>query len=589
MNPRLLARPLFVAAALFLGLGSLLTDLRALTSAELHARMGRGINYGQYYDNQGLRHDKNRPAIPLAHFQAIRAAGFSHVRLPVTWGYRMYFPNDSTGAIGIKADFINSVKASVDNAIDAGLVVIVDSHHERWFQYYWAAKGDVSDIKLRESLTEPHSGGKPWDYVVTPRASGGRKASEIYRAIYTKLAQTFRDAKYDVVILEGLNEPRKQVEDKDGSGALIDAFPLNSTGHGRVNEVNRMLFETVQNAYVSGYGDRRTFMMSVNDMNNAYSFRHLTMPSYGGWSASARRNLLMVTLHYYHSMPWTHDTTPHQNTWGSAQDYADVIARLNLIDSSVPTNFDQTSSPLVGVPVNIGEFGVAHRQRTTRNSDDVLEWYRAVSAGALERNLSATVWCDNGWFRVFNQTDGNFTHPGEPDYVNEIWKQVTLFENRWRLVSKASSSNRLAVDSVADFTKWYLRTAAAGDAQTFTLEVDPYARLSGNNRLKYFALRNENGGANGRYIDLANNSSTSGTQVQSGTLPLDTVLDHYVFLGFEDGTGSFRLVTPLNQQEFPETSAGDMVVAAPNGVNAIVVLNARGANNNQRWVLEKAP
>ncbi len=593
MNIRLLSRSRTVAALLLAGLGAFVAKLDAWTSHQLHDMMGRGINYGQYYDNQGQRHNSTLGAIPLEHFEAIRAAGFSHVRLPVTWGYRMYFPSGSSGSPAVKSAFLASVKASVDNALDAGLVVILNSHHERWFQYYWAAKGDQQDIRLRESGTEPHSGSKPWDYVPTARASGGRKASEIYQALYAQLAQTFNTPKYDKLIFEGLNEPRKQVEDKDGSGGLIDAFPLNQTGHGRVNTVNAMLFAVVQDNYQTSHGARRTYLMTVNDMNNAYSFRHLTMPEYGGWNIEQRRNRLMITLHYYHSMPWTHDESPHQNTWGSGgnaeADYDQLRARLDMIVSTNPSNFNQANSPLVGVPVNIGEFGVAHRQRTTRNTDDVLEWYRAVSAAALERNLSATVWCDNGWFRVFNQTNGTFTHPGEPDYVNEIWKQVTLFENRWRLVSKANSSHRLAVDANADFTKWYLRAAATGNSQIFTFEVDPAARLSANDRIKYFALRSENGAPNGRYIDLANNSSASGTQVQSSTASLDTVLDHYVFLGFENGTGSFRVVTRLNQQEYPETTANDMVVAAPGGLNTIAVLNARAGNNNQRWVLEKAP
>lgn len=405
----------------------------------------------------------------------------------------------------------------------------------------------------------------------------------------------FRGAQYDTVIFEGLNEPRKQVEDKDGSGALIDAFPLNSVGYGRVNSVNQMAFETIQDAFAPSHGDRRTYMMSVNDMNNAFSFRYLTMPTYANWSEAGRRNLLMITLHYYHSMPWTHEASPHPVNWGWSESattpdltYKDLADRLDMI-VPVASNFESAGASLAGVPVNIGEFGIAHRQRTNRDSDDVLEWYRAVSAGALERNLSATVWCDNGWFRVFNQTDGNFNHPDQPDYVNEIWKQVTLFENRWRFVSKANSGQRLAVDANADYTKWYLRNAAEGDSQIFTFEPAPATKLSRYDRLKYFALRSENGASNGRYIDLASNSSASGTQIQSSTASLDSVLDHYVFLGFENNTASFRLVTRLNQQQYPETSSGDMVVATPNGLNAIAVLNARVGNNNQRWTLEKAP
>lgn len=585
-----LSRLRALAAASLIGMVATATDLAAWTSYQLHDLMGRGINYGQYYDNQGTRNTTPVP-IPREHFDAIKAAGFDHVRIPVIWGYRMYFPSGSTGTPGIKNAFITSVKGSVDNAIDAGLIVIINTHHERWFQYYWAAKSNVSDIRLRESGTEPHSGSplKPWDYVPTARSSGGRKASEIYEVIYAQLAQTFNTPKYEVLLFEGLNEPTKQVPDKDAGGADINAFPTDAVGNGRVNTVNAMTFKVVQDNYAASHGARRSYLMTVNDMNNPYSFRHLTMPAYGGWTEAARRDRLMITIHYYHSMPWTHYATPNQNEWGSTTDYNELVTRLNMIDSSVPGNFNQANSPLVGVPVNIGEFGIAHRERTTRNTDDVLEWYRAVNAAALQRNLSATVWCDNGWFRVFNQDNGSFTHPSQPDYVNEIWKQVTLFENRWRLANRANLAQRLAVDANADYTKWYLRGSATTNSQLFTFELAPAGRLSANDSLKYFALRSENGAPNGRFIDLAGNSSASGTQVQSSALPLDAVLDHYVFLGFENNTGSFRVVTRLNQQQYPETAAGDMVVATPNGLNAIAVLNARAGNDNQRWVLQQGP
>lgn len=582
-----------LVAASFIGLVAAATDLAAWTSHQLHDMMGRGINYGQYYDNQGER-NTTPAAISREHFAAIKAAGFDHVRIPVIWGYRLFYPSGSTGSPAIKSAFITSVKQSVDNAIDEGLIVILNSHHERWFQYYWAAKGNTQTIKLRESGTEPysaHAGGsnRPWDYVPTARSSGGRTAEEIYVAIYTQLAQTFNTPKYDVLLFEGLNEPMKQVPDKDAGGASINAFPTDAVGNGRVNTVNALTFATIQDNYQTSHGARRTYLMTVNDMNNAMSFRHLTMPAYGGWSADARRNRLMITIHYYHSMPWTHYDTPSQNEWGTTADYDQLITRLDFIDSSNPNNFNETNSPLVGTPVNIGEFGIAHRHREGRNSDDVLEWYRAVNAAALQRNLSATVWCDNGFFRVFNQDNGSFTHPGQPDYVNEIWRQVTLFENRWRLAVRANLGHRLAVDANADYTKWYRRAAVAGDAQVFTFELAPAGRLSARDSIKYFALRSANGGTNARFIDLAGNSSASGTQVQSSTLPLDTVLDHYVFLGFENGTGSFRLVTRLNQQEYPETTSGDRVVATPNGLNAIAVLNDRAGNDNQRWVLQQVP
>lgn len=579
----------------FIGL-FILVSARAWTSYELHGMMGVGINYGEYFEKRSDRHRTDLDPIPLAHFQTIRNAGFGHVRLPITWGYRLNeFPSNTSQPVTINAQFLDAVRISVERALSTGLVVVIGTHHEDWFPYYWAAHNNAY---IRLNRTGFDQNGHHFSYNLLAPSQGGRPTMEIYSQMYRQIVETFGAPQYNRVVFEGLNEPPYWVRDKnnwgtgshwnyEGSPHRIMAFHPSNGGHALVNTYNQTIFSLIQTH--SPQPQHRTFMLTVNDMNNSKSFRHLTMPAHGNLTPAQRRARLMITLHYYHAMPWTHDATPHQNTWGTFSDYDQLLERMDEIDSTDPGNFNQGNSPLVDVPVNIGEFGVAHRQRLTRNTDDVLEWYRAVTAAALERGYTATVWDDNGWFRVFNRGAGNFNHPSLPAYVSEIWKQVTLFTNVWEFESKTGSTRRLGVVSGSDWAAWQLQSQSGTGHQRFTFEIDPYNRLNARDRIKYYALRN----AFGKYIDIEHNTTANGNAVRNATLPLDNVMDHYIYPAFHIADEAFSLVTLLSGAQYPQTTVGDKVVSIrlPCNVGDVAEIqdHATTHTNKQRWLLRLAP
>lgn len=399
-------RLLAVLLAAVFGCLSFVNRVHAYTASQLHASMGVGLNYGEYFEKKGERNIL-KGAIPAAHFTAIKNAGFGHVRIPVTWGYRINTWPSAGNPVTINATFLASVKTSVDRALAAGLIVVVNTHHEDWFQYYWAAKSNAV-IKLDRSGAD--QSGYPWEYKLDPT---GRGAMSIYKDIYKQIVTTFDSPTYDNLVLEGLNEPAYKVRNKanwggnstwqSNSANYLLAFDPANGGDAKVNDLNQQIFTVMQDNDINGA--RRTYSMTVNNMNNHYSYDNLTLPTYSTWTLAQRLDRLMATLHYYHSFNWTHPSGSPDNSWGTTTDYDELHARLDHARDARDRSFG-------GLCTNIGEFGIAHNERVGRSDAEVEAWYRAVTAAAKNRNFTATVWDDGGWFRVLNHSTGAFATNG---------------------------------------------------------------------------------------------------------------------------------------------------------------------------------
>jgi endoglucanase len=94
------------------------------------ARMGTGINLGNTFDApDGEGTWCRQPAQP-AFFDDFKAAGFKHVRLPVTWEKHM----QETAPFTVDPKFLGRIAEVVGWATQRGLVVVLNAHHEEWFK-----------------------------------------------------------------------------------------------------------------------------------------------------------------------------------------------------------------------------------------------------------------------------------------------------------------------------------------------------------------------------------------------------------------------------------------------------------------------
>ncbi|KAI3338757.1 putative cellulase [Ustulina deusta] len=108
---------------------------KPISASEYVAAINPGWNLGNTLDAIPDEGSWNNPPVQAGTFTDIKAAGFQSVRIPVT--YADHFVGNSPGW-EIDSDWLQRVSDVVDMALDAGLYVLTNVHHDSW---QWA---DVS-------------------------------------------------------------------------------------------------------------------------------------------------------------------------------------------------------------------------------------------------------------------------------------------------------------------------------------------------------------------------------------------------------------------------------------------------------------
>lgn len=172
-------------------------------------KMGVGWNLGNALDvNQtGLRTQDistyeiswGNPVTTREMIAAINRAGFSTLRIPVSWSEHM----DASG--NIDEAFLKRVHEVVDYGIDEGMYVIINIHHDEW---------------------------------MTPSAENRERALATLTRVWEQIAFEFRD--YDEQLLyESMNEPRLLGSDQEWTAGTAEARSI-------VNELNARFVEVVR-------------------------------------------------------------------------------------------------------------------------------------------------------------------------------------------------------------------------------------------------------------------------------------------------------------------------------------------------------
>lgn len=138
--------------------------------------MKRGINVGNSLEATGGSTSEEaeiswgNPKIFEAQFDDYKNAGFTAVRIPITWG--LTFRTSANPPYTVSESFLNRVEQVVDWALARDLLVIINAHHESWlkenfnetnlarFDSIWAQISrrfkNKSDRLLFEIINEPY-------------------------------------------------------------------------------------------------------------------------------------------------------------------------------------------------------------------------------------------------------------------------------------------------------------------------------------------------------------------------------------------------------------------------------------------------
>ncbi len=282
---------------------------RDLDAAAITSEMGVGWNLGNTFDGHTAFLPDEVLWQPVKTTQglitAVHDAGFSTMRLPVTWGQMI----DDENGYAINEAWLDRVQDVADYAIRHDMYVIINIHHDGAEQTGWlrvAAQGeDFEAVK------------------------------EKFAAVWQQIATRFRD--YDEhLIFECMNEvtgPSNNPADVQRDFRNIEAL-------------NQLFVDTVR---ATGGNNARRWLMVVprytNIVNVLKAENGFTMPT-----DSCEPAHLMLSVHDY---DWVFGLQDNMNatTWG--QDKA--LTLMKQFQALKETFVDQ------GVPVVLGEYGAAHK------------------------------------------------------------------------------------------------------------------------------------------------------------------------------------------------------------------------------------
>jgi len=365
-------------------------------------KLGFGWNLGNHFDtydaswSYGTKYNYwDGATITSTLFTKLKSYGFSSVRIPVTWYLHM---NDSNV---VDEDYLKEVAEVVGWARDAGLNVILNTHHDDADSKNWLSlKNAVASDANYKSITEK------------------------FNTLWNQIATYFKD-EGDYLIFESFNEMH------DGSWNIPTGKA--ASYYKVINAWNQEFVNTVR---ATG-GNNATRMLGIPGYaaNPSYTVGYLEIPND---SASGK---IAVSVHDYDPYDYTiggsYDQWGHTAASGKApsQDESDYVTTLkSLYDTYLANN----------IPVYIGECGCPNKSSGTPVT--FKKYYMEYTFKAMKSyGLAGFLW-DNNTAAVsgdchgyVNHSTGEYLTNGET-YISLVKKAVNTTSSSYTLKSVYNSA-----------------------------------------------------------------------------------------------------------------------------------------------------
>ena len=293
--------------------------------------------------------------------QAVHAAGFNTLRLPVSWHNHV-----DKETFKISEKWLDRVQEVVDYAIDDGMYVILNTHHDVYPEFYY------------------------------PSSEHYDTASKYIETIWAQLAERFA-AYSDHLIFESMNEPRLKGHEYEwwfnpASEDCLDAMDC-------INKLNQLFVKTVR---ASGGNNQDRYLMvpgyaaAVDGALNDY----FKLPE------DTADNKIILSIHAYTPYAFAldagGDTTFELTNPGQTAEIVRFVANLHK------------NYVVKGIPVVIGEYGARAKGDNLQSRVNFAAFYVCV---ASSRNIPC-VWWDNHAFKgngelfgIFDRRTCEFRYP----------------------------------------------------------------------------------------------------------------------------------------------------------------------------------
>lgn len=335
-----------------------LQNMRDITASELVSEMKTGFSLGNTMDstigkNNGEPYEyetgwgnqtTTREAI-----QGIADSGFNVLRIPVSWGEHL----SSDGSYTIDKAWLDRVNEIVDYGLDAGMFVILNTHHEEW---------------------------------LFPDEAHFETNSDELAKLWTQIAERFSGYN-EKLIFEGLNEPRKR-------GTIYEWNGGDEEGQQVVNKLNAVFVETVRNS--GGNNGKRCLMIPTY----AASAMEKT---FAAMEVPENDDRIIISVHAYIPYNFALASDNATDYWSSSD--PSCTAEIDNLMTTLKAYFLDKN-----IPVIIGEMGCVNRNNTENRKD----WARYYVSKAHEYGIPC-LWWDNGaylgsgeLFGIYSRDSGNW-------------------------------------------------------------------------------------------------------------------------------------------------------------------------------------
>lgn len=320
------------------------------TPYEVAASLGLGWNLGNQLDafRDGVAEETawGNDSVTQELFDGLASAGFTTVRIPVTW--KGHFGGAPDYAV--EPAYMDRVAEVVGYAERAGLNVLVNVHHD----------GDWLDIK---------------------RAAADEKVNETVKAqlkaIWTQIAVRFRD-KGNFLAFEAMNEIH------DGGWGWGNNRKDSGRQYAVMNEWNQAFVDAVR--ATGGNNADRYLGVPAYVTNIDIAVESFVLPE------DKADNRLMLAVHFYDPVDFVLNAT--RSEWGHTGDPAKKASWGD--EDNVRAQFGKMKSAFIdkGIPVYIGEMGCVHRS-DARAEAFRLYYLEYVCKAAKDYGMAPFYW-DNG-------------------------------------------------------------------------------------------------------------------------------------------------------------------------------------------------
>lgn len=334
--------------------------MRNMTSMQLSAQMSPGWNLGNSLEAIGGETAWGNPAVNQAMFNAVKAAGFKSVRIPVSW------TQYSDANFNISASWMARVKQVVDYARNAGLYVMINVHWDGGWMQPTYAQQSAANSRLNKFWTQIGTTFKYYDDYL----------------LFAGTNETMVDGNYNAPTTEYCTVQKSFLK------TFVDA--VRATGG---NNATRHLV-------VQGFNTNIDYTVGCN----------ATLPT------DTVANRLMMEVHFYDPYNFTLNSSGSIWQWGAnATSPANTETWAN--EAFVDGQFQKMKTNFIdkGIPVILGEYAASSKTEFDAAGTYRKAWDQYITRAAYTRGVVPMYWdagsTANHGSGLFNRSTATQAYP----------------------------------------------------------------------------------------------------------------------------------------------------------------------------------